>query len=720
MENEDGGGRENRRKSLRQSKNSGVVVGGSVSPRRNSRNRTTSPEDEAAGMAKRLSKQPATEKDGCDEIAKRLPERLFATDRFPSERVNMYSTVDFLLWVRDVLRGTPEMELLLGSCFGGLFRIPALRLFAGKVVHSMMTRQVVTKKKYEMWPVFGGKPLRFSLVEFGEVTGLPCGEFEDGYSFDYQLQAKDDNYEFWGRLIGRNRNATVEDLMAMVESDPQMSGEKKLKLCLIVIVDGVLVATLQKPKPTLKYVKLLENLDEFFDFPWGRESFMWTLSTLKPPPKVFGKLEDPLGVFCQKLRQQTVKTVGFPLALQLVAFRCVPRLASFVGGDDSVTIMDYPEKAMPLHAGLSVAHIRKAEHDPLLIVEPMLEISGDHDDRWGLWDDETYDKKVDYMVQLLKNGHIFVKENWLGGDALDPLFVYEEKPKTPKRKKNLAAEPEPIRKQRRISGFFRRGGSNSVDPEKFAALEGRVNECFVEVGKLRSVCEQQGRTIKILNRRLKASIQKKYRRSAIKVRGADEKRQAVNKEPDATSSLAAENNADCSGDFDHSEGWNLDDFSGPDDQRGVVEVFLATNDFDAENATVAATTEGISQVVSTFKLHVFRMFAVRGFLVFKTINRSRAVWMLCSGVVVLCLSVKCTSLFRVHIFCSGDSYNVWTFVQVASIPAGGFTGKPVGVSAALPLVVTNIFFFLFCVNFCKRCTRILFFATRTGRVYRVQ
>lgn len=277
----------------------------------------------------------------------------------------------------------------------------------------------------------------------------------------------------------------------------------------------------------------------------------------------------------------------------------------------------------------------------------MLEISGDHDDRWGLWDDETYDKKVDYMVQLLKNGHIFVKENWLGGDALDPLFVYEEKPKTPKRKKNLAAEPEPIRKQRRISGFFRRGGSNSVDPEKFAALEGRVNECFVEVGKLRSVCEQQGRTIKILNRRLKASIQKKYRRSAIKVRGADEKRQAVNKEPDATSSLAAENNADCSGDFDHTEGGNLDDFSGPDDQRGVVEVFLATNDFgyfstvgcwyklmgrllhaeDAENATVAATTEGISQVVSTFKLHVFRMFAVRGLHVFKTINMSRAVWM---------------------------------------------------------------------------------------------
>ena len=129
------------------------------------------------------------DKDSCDDVRNRLPERLFATDRFPSERVNMYLTVDLLLWVRDVLSGTPEMDMLLVSCFGDLFRIPARWLLAGKVVHSMMTRQVVTKKKYEMWPVFGGgKPLRFSLVEFGEVTGLPCGEFEDGYSFDYQDQ----------------------------------------------------------------------------------------------------------------------------------------------------------------------------------------------------------------------------------------------------------------------------------------------------------------------------------------------------------------------------------------------------------------------------------------------------------------------------------------------------------------------------------------------------
>ncbi|CAN6898579.1 unnamed protein product [Brassica oleracea] len=76
----------------------------------------------------------------------------------------MYSAVDRLLWARDVLDGTPKMSTLLGSCFGGLFQIHVCRIYSGKVVHNMMTRQL-----------------------FGEVTGFLCGEFEEGYNIDYQI-----------------------------------------------------------------------------------------------------------------------------------------------------------------------------------------------------------------------------------------------------------------------------------------------------------------------------------------------------------------------------------------------------------------------------------------------------------------------------------------------------------------------------------------------------
>ncbi|KAH0939196.1 hypothetical protein HID58_006657 [Brassica napus] len=57
----------------------------------------------------RKEKDGGTETTEVEDLKEGLSERLFATDRFPSERVNMYSTVDLLLAVRDALNGTLEM-----------------------------------------------------------------------------------------------------------------------------------------------------------------------------------------------------------------------------------------------------------------------------------------------------------------------------------------------------------------------------------------------------------------------------------------------------------------------------------------------------------------------------------------------------------------------------------------------------------------------------------
>lgn len=93
--------------------------------------------------------------------------------------------------LKEVLEGSEEMERLLGSCFGHLFRLPVRRCtFSAKLVHVILTRQLITKKRFEMWLVFGGEPMRFSLMEFGNVTRLPCGEFEDGYVIDFRHQPR--------------------------------------------------------------------------------------------------------------------------------------------------------------------------------------------------------------------------------------------------------------------------------------------------------------------------------------------------------------------------------------------------------------------------------------------------------------------------------------------------------------------------------------------------
>ncbi|KAH0883954.1 hypothetical protein HID58_060050 [Brassica napus] len=54
----------------------------------------------------------------CQEVNDRVPVRIFPTDRFSSRRLNNYSKVDYLLFVRDVLEGSPDMDrwvLVLGS-----------------------------------------------------------------------------------------------------------------------------------------------------------------------------------------------------------------------------------------------------------------------------------------------------------------------------------------------------------------------------------------------------------------------------------------------------------------------------------------------------------------------------------------------------------------------------------------------------------------------------
>ncbi|KAL0699351.1 hypothetical protein Bca4012_055473 [Brassica carinata] len=50
-------------------------------------------------------------------VNERLPTRLFVTDCFPSWRLNVYSKMDYLLFIIDVLEGTPEMNMLFSSCF---------------------------------------------------------------------------------------------------------------------------------------------------------------------------------------------------------------------------------------------------------------------------------------------------------------------------------------------------------------------------------------------------------------------------------------------------------------------------------------------------------------------------------------------------------------------------------------------------------------------------
>ncbi|CAN6968526.1 unnamed protein product [Brassica oleracea var. botrytis] len=216
-----------------------------------------------------------------------------------------------------------------------------------------------------------------------------------------------------------------------------------------------------------------------------------------PPKKVLGKCDDPKGVFYAQLRQESKFLLGFPLALQLWAFEAIPVLLDRLGGDDSVTLLSYVGDKLPTHTGLVLTDVLYAEHNPKLTVLPMMEVDEDRDDGWGVFDCEIFDRKVAYMVDLLKSGHKFQKGEWGGGDASEPLYVHDPVVTEVKRKiRKLTHKEEAgaLMKQRRLSRYFSRKGEGEGD--KYEALLGVVEGIKKELGRLNKVVEKQGRMLR--------------------------------------------------------------------------------------------------------------------------------------------------------------------------------------------------------------------------------
>ncbi|KAJ4910328.1 DUF1985 domain-containing protein [Raphanus sativus] len=155
-----------------------------------------------------------------------FPERLFARNCYPGKpRLNIYSKASIIGSLVKLLRGSPELKLLLDSQFGALFHLPVSRCSnSAKLVHSLLSRQLVTYRLYELWFLFADKPLRFSLREFGDITGLKC-EPEREKVGNVSESSDATPGRMWKELFGTDdEDVTVADVLRMLGRRVFMSG----------------------------------------------------------------------------------------------------------------------------------------------------------------------------------------------------------------------------------------------------------------------------------------------------------------------------------------------------------------------------------------------------------------------------------------------------------------------------------------------------------------
>ncbi|KAL0875598.1 hypothetical protein Bca101_025303 [Brassica carinata] len=354
-------------------------------------------------------------------------------------------------------------------------------------------------------------PLRFSLEEFGTITGLNCGAFPEWY------EAPDPNQKvskkqkgahkdaMWKKLIGKYNNITIADLADELENDKEIDEWRRIRLALIIIVDGVLIASQQIHRPTPRYVKMLKDVDAFLEFPWGRESFLHTVRCMKPPKFEKGKpVEDPVGMLVQKLKQESFRLTGFPLALQLLAFKAILMLQSKIPAPfNELTIMELTEPNLPNHPSIELDSVLLVEHNPSLLVTPFIPIVRGPQPGWGVWPNVETDQKVAYMEQLIANNHRFTKSMWPGGDCSEPLFKVTPTPEEPSHKKHTV----PRKRKERITRLF--AASTSTPAPTNELLEDRVISLEVKVPLLEdkvTALETTVSTLRASNERLKARV----------------------------------------------------------------------------------------------------------------------------------------------------------------------------------------------------------------------
>ncbi|KAJ4910329.1 DUF1985 domain-containing protein [Raphanus sativus] len=165
---------------------------------------------------------------------------------------------------------------------------------------------------------------------------------------------------------------------------------------------------------------MLEDTQSFLQYPWGREAFLSTLSRLTPPqPSDPSKMDKSLLVMRLRLKQQSTACYGFPLALQLFAFKVIPSLLEKIPEPNkTTTFLEEPEGCDSTNPLLNFEDILLVETQTEVVVTYSIPDEGGD----PKWKKQVIDPRIDNLVRKMREGHEFKATDFKGGDSsLTPL-----------------------------------------------------------------------------------------------------------------------------------------------------------------------------------------------------------------------------------------------------------------------------------------------------------
>ncbi|ESQ43703.1 hypothetical protein EUTSA_v10015771mg [Eutrema salsugineum] len=245
--------------------------------------------------------------------------------------------------------------------------VPALRealqedeweeIYESPLVHHMLTFQIVCKQRYEIWSLISTTPVRFSLHEVEEITGLNCRYVDDVALADLELSYE--MWAFWEQMgVDDELGPSTFEIIEACSNCSSWSRGDKLCLGYLGIYAGFIVATRPALSTNVNHARLVLDLEGFKEFPWGRIAFQHLIKSVK-----------------EKDLSKNIHIERFVQALQVWVYYALPDFAAEFGeplpNDPTPLLLVYKGsrgrknvKANMLKLDPAIVKIVNAIHDP--------------------------------------------------------------------------------------------------------------------------------------------------------------------------------------------------------------------------------------------------------------------------------------------------------------------------------------------------------------------
>ncbi|KAF8095055.1 hypothetical protein N665_0342s0006 [Sinapis alba] len=311
-----------------------------------------------------------------------LPKRIFTLgeEPFPIKSIE-YHTDDSKLFsvVRDVLHDDEYKEL----------KESRLRVFlkfkemdfgwASRLVHYMLCFQLNIKKKYELWSLVGADPVRFSLIEFEQLTSLNCEYIE--HLENPRCEVTNEMAIFWEQIgVSVDAGPSSEHIIRALKRCQEWSRDDRMRLGYLAIFSGFIEGRKYSSTTRASLARLVMDLEKFENYPWGRVALKVLMDSLRA--KDFTK-------------SYTVD--GFIQVLQVWIYHALPELGANYGNR-------LPNRPSPPLMAFKGGKGRKYFKDVISRHTRVINyVEKNIEEMFPKWDNDREDVYVENIIQVMFN-----------------------------------------------------------------------------------------------------------------------------------------------------------------------------------------------------------------------------------------------------------------------------------------------------------------------------